>query len=129
MLCYPWFFKDCEVVMSKKNYYAMKDSTIAAEIGQRLEKIRLELNISQQKIMEELGISDGTYRAAIHGRMKIDVLIGILRILGKLENIDNFLPETPFSPLALLKREGKKRKRASPEREIVQATIAENDEW
>ena len=52
-----------------------------------------------------------------------------IRIIGKLENIDNFLPETPFSPLALLKREGKKRKRASPEREIVQATIAENDEW
>ena len=43
--------------MPKVNYYAMTDAAIAQEIGQRLEQIRLEANIPQRVILEELGVS------------------------------------------------------------------------
>lgn len=98
--------------MPKVNYYAMTDAAIAQEIGQRLEQIRLEANIPQRMILEELGISKGSYRNALKGKAKFEVIIGILRILGKLENLDSFLPPAPFSPIELLKLEGKKRQRA-----------------
>lgn len=99
--------------MASQNYYAMTDDAIAIELGQRLEQMRLQANIPQKQIADELGISEGTYRSAIQGKAKLVVIIGIMRLLGKLENLDNFLPETPFSPIQLLAREGRKRQRAT----------------
>lgn len=99
--------------MASQNYYAMTDSAIARDLGQRLEQMRLQANIPQKQIADELGISEGTYRSAIQGKAKLVVVVGILRLLGKLENLDNFLPDTPFSPIQLLAREGRKRQRAT----------------
>lgn len=102
--------------MTKHNFYAMTDTAIAEDLGRRLEQLRLEANVPQKVIAHELGISEGTYRSAVKGKAKLEVVIGILRVLGKLDNLDNFLPDTPFSPLELLKREGKKRQRAGTKR-------------
>lgn len=96
------------------DYYAMTDIAIASLLGERLEQLRLEANIPQKQIADELGIAEGTYRSAIKGRARLEVVIGILRILGRLEAIDNFLPPTPYSPMALLEMEGRKRQRARP---------------
>lgn len=112
--------------MDKPNFYAMTDSAIAAELGRRLEQLRLEANKPQKEIAEELGISEGTYRSAIKGKARLEVVIGILRVLGKLDNIDGFLPELPYSPMELLKREGKKRQRAGSKRP---QDSRENSDW
>lgn len=82
-------------------------------MGQRLEQRRLANNKSQKDIAQELGISEGTYRSAVQGKAKFEIIIGIMRVLGELANLDAFLPEIPFSPIALLKMAGKKRQRAS----------------
>lgn len=97
------------------DYYAMSDTAIALEIGRRIEEARLAANIPQQEIIDELGIAPGTYRSAIRGKMRLDVLIGILRLLGKLDNLDALLPKQPYSPMQLLALEGKKRRRARRE--------------
>ena len=102
--------------MSKKNFYAMTDSAIAEELGRRLEQIRLEANKPQKEIAYELGISEGTYRKAIKGKARLEVIIGIMRILEQLENLENFLPDRPFSPIEMLKLQGKKRQRAASKR-------------
>jgi len=65
--------------------------------------------LSQKNIAQELGISEGTYRSAVQGKDKFEIIIGIMRVLGELANLDSFLQETPFSPIALLKMAGKKR--------------------
>jgi transcriptional regulator with XRE-family HTH domain len=114
--------------MNKLDYYAMTDAAIAEALGERLEQLRLEANIPQKKIAHELGISEGTYRSAVKGRAKFEVIIGILRVLGKLENLENFLPNEPFSPLELLKREGKKRQRAGTRRTGPEFKNRETDE-
>jgi len=95
------------------NYYAMTDEAIAAEIGFRIESRRLENNLSQAVVAEEVGISEVTYRNAVKGKVKLSVLIGILRSLGELDQLDSLLPERPFSPVERMKLEGKKRQRAS----------------
>lgn len=95
------------------DYYAMTNQAIAEEIGRRIEQRRLELNIAQSDIAKEAGISANTYRAAVGGKAKLEVLIAILRHLGELEQVDNMLSDRPYSPIARLKMEGKTRKRAS----------------
>lgn len=115
--------------MSRKNFYVMTDSAIAEEFGHRLEQIRLEANKPQKEIAYELGISEGTYRKATMGRARFEVIIGIMRILGQLENLENFLPDRPFSPIELLKLQGKKRQRAASRRSGNTRTSKEDTNW
>ncbi len=115
--------------MSRKNFYAMTDSSIAEELGGRLEQLRLEANKPQKEIAYELGISEGTYRKAIMGRARFEVIIGIMRILEQLENLENFLPDRPFSPIEMLKLQGKKRRRASSRKSGNTRTSKEDTNW
>ena len=98
------------IMNSQKNLYAMTDLAIAKELGRRLEQMRLD-------------------RHAINGKAKLEVIIGILRVLGKLENVDGFLPELPFSPIELLKLEGKKRQRATSPRTADTTRTEEDSSW
>ena len=106
--------------------YTMTDQAIAREIGQRIEQLRLEANISQQTIAEELGITSKTYRLLKEGKVKFTTLIGALRVLNQLELVDSFIPETPFSPMELMKLKGKKRQRASSHSSAVNLQTEQN---
>jgi len=99
--------------MPIQSIYSMSDSAIAKEIGQRIEQLRLETNITQESIADELGITTKTYRNAINGQSKFELIIGILRVLNHLDLVERFIPETPFSPIELIKLKGKQRQRAS----------------
>ena len=99
--------------MSISNIYGMTDEAIAEAIGQRIEKVRLAANKSQQDLADEVGITRATYRKLIHGQAKFQTVIAVLRALNELRLVDEFIPERPFSPMALLELEGKQRKRAS----------------
>ena len=94
-------------------FYEMTDEAIARDIGARLDQLRLEANLSQQQIADELGITPKTYRNIIQGKAKLENIIGILRVLNQLEQLDNFIPPASFSPLEMLAMQGKKRQRAS----------------
>lgn len=115
--------------MSKKNFYAMTDSAIAEELGRRLEQFRLEANKPQKEIAYELGISEGTYRKAIRGKARFEVIIGIMRILEQLENLENLLSDRPFSPIEMLKLQGKKRQRAASKRSGNTQTFKGDRNW
>lgn len=92
--------------------YALSDGAIAHELGQRLEQLRLEKNIDQQTLADELGVTRKTYRALAKGEGKLVNLIKALRVLGELEQLEKLLPATTFSPIELLKLQGKQRQRA-----------------
>ena len=108
------------------NYYAMTDEAIAAEIGRRIESRRLENNLPQAVVAAEVGVSEVTYRNAVKGKAKLSVLIGMLRALGELDQLDSLLPERPFSPVERMKLEGKKRQRAS---RASKPTDTEDPSW
>ena len=94
------------------NYQAMSNTAIAAELGNRLEHLRLERNMTQMALADEIGITAKSYRQLIAGGGKLENMIAALRALNCLNQLDNFLPEPPPSPLEQLKLRGKQRQRA-----------------
>lgn len=94
------------------NYHSMTNTAIAAELGERLERLRLEKNMTQQMLADEIGITAKSYRQLVAGGGKLENMIAALRALNALEQLENFLPATPSSPLEQLKLRGKQRQRA-----------------
>ncbi|WP_225318410.1 helix-turn-helix transcriptional regulator [Cellvibrio sp. KY-YJ-3] len=94
------------------NYHSMTNSAIATELGERLERLRLAQNLTQQMLADEIGITAKSYRQLVAGGGKLENMIAALRALNALEQLDNFLPDTPPSPLEQLKLRGKQRQRA-----------------
>ncbi|MDR7090984.1 helix-turn-helix transcriptional regulator [Cellvibrio fibrivorans] len=94
------------------NFYTMTNASVAAELGNRLEKLRLEQNMTQQALADEIGITAKSYRQLVAGSGKLENMVAALRALNALEQLENFLPATPPSPLEQLKLRGKQRQRA-----------------
>ncbi|VAW56243.1 hypothetical protein MNBD_GAMMA07-180 [hydrothermal vent metagenome] len=92
----------------------MTSQAIAKELGQRIEQLRLEQNRTQQQIADEVGLSRVSYRNLVKGQAKFENIISVLRVLGKLDLVEQFIPEVTFSPMEQLKLQGKKRQRAKP---------------
>jgi len=93
--------------------YAMSDAATAKAIGQQIETIRLEKNLSQQAVADEAGISRMTYFKLTNGSCNLVNLVAVLRALDELELLAQFFIERLPSPVELLKRKGKHRKRAT----------------
>lgn len=94
------------------------DREILEEIGRRLREYRLQQNVAQAEIAERAELSPTTVKNAERGRdPRLSTLIRILRVLGRLEALDAFLPPPRVSPLAVLRTAGKPRERARRPRE------------
>ena len=92
----------------------MGNEAIRATLGRRLQRERLNQNITQARLAEQAGISRRTLVAAEKGEgTTLDTLIRLLRGLEKLGQLDQFLPEPPVSPIQLAKLNGKVRQKAS----------------
>jgi len=91
----------------------MTDQSIAAEIGHRIEQLRLEQNLTQQQVADEIGLSRVSYRKLVSGAGKFENIIAVLRVLGQLDSVEQFVPKTTFSPMEQLKLKGKQRQRAT----------------
>ena len=98
------------------NFEIMTDEAIAKELGRRLEQIRLEKNMTQKSLSHEVGLSTVSYRKLVQGHGKLINFIAVLRALGRIDLVADFIPDTPFSPLERIKLRGRERTRASGER-------------
>jgi len=94
--------------------YAKSDKAVLRTLGARVQTLRLEQNLSQDQVAEEAGVGRSTL-VRLEGGQSITLLgfVQVLRVLGALEELENFLPEPGVSPLQLLERKGKRRRRAS----------------
>ena len=89
------------------------DAEIRSEIGGRLREYRLQRNLTQQTLAERAGLSRRAVYAAETGRdSMLSTIVRILRVIGRLEALETFLPPPPASPLRLLDRGSRTRKRA-----------------
>ena len=96
----------------------MTDQEVLDEMGRRLREYRLARDLTAEALADRAGLSITTVLNAENGRNpKLETVIRILRMLGRLENLNAFLPEPRVSPMELLRRgTPKKRQRASPGR-------------
>lgn len=86
---------------------------VLAELGQRLERQRLERNLTQGELADEAGIGRATLQRLERGEsVQLTSLIGLLRGLGLLERLDVLVPEPTPSPLERLRTQGAQRQRA-----------------
>ncbi len=95
----------------------MTDDAVLEELGRRLARRRLDLQLTQAKLAEQAGVSKRTVERMEAGAAAQTLsLIRILRVLDLLQGLDQLIPETGPRPMDLLKLKGKERKRASSRR-------------
>lgn len=92
----------------------MSPSAIAAELGMRLKRARLNQNISQKELANQAWVTRKAVLNAEKGQVSLEVFVAIMNALNLLDQLDLFLPEQLISPLQLAKLLGKRRERASP---------------
>ncbi|WP_340645936.1 helix-turn-helix domain-containing protein [Phenylobacterium sp.] len=94
----------------------LSDDAVTEEIGCRVAAVRLQRQMTQAQLAAAAGVSKRTVERLEGGApTQLGNLIRCLRALDKLEDLERFLPETPTSPIALLKagRAQRSRVRAS----------------
>lgn len=109
------------------DFYTLSDKGIEEELGQRVKTLRLQKNMTQKELAEVTTLSLNTIKSLESGRGKLSTLIAVLRELGVLDQLDNFIPEISISPMQLAKMQGKVRERASGERR--KEKIKDEPEW
>ena len=89
------------------------DLEVLQEMGARLRAYRLQRNLAQSDLATSAGVNRTTIRDIEAGKdSQLSTLVKLLRALGKLEDIDAFLPKPSVSPIQLMKSQGKPRQRA-----------------
>jgi len=102
----------------------MADDAVLEELGKRLERRRLDLQLTQANLAEQAGVSKRTVERIEAGAAAQTLsLIRILRVLGLLQGLDHLVPRGGPRPMDLLKLKKKERKRASSRR-IAERTDA-----
>ena len=95
----------------------LSDEAVLAEIGTRIARHRLELQLTQTSLAEQAGISKRTLeRMEAGASVQMLSMIRVFRVIGLLPNLNQMIPEPGLSPMDLLKRKGKQRLRASAPR-------------
>ncbi len=98
------------------NFDSMTNQAVVQELGRRIEQLRLERNLTQQAVADEVGLSRVSYRRLEAGEAKLINVVAVLRVLGQVGLLNQAIPDTVFSPMEQLKFQGKQRQRASGSR-------------
>ena len=90
----------------------LTDTAILQELGSRLERRRIDADLTQAQLAQEAGISKRTLERLEAGRSTDFVrLVRVLRALKLVEGLDSLISDRPQSPIALLKQKGRERRR------------------
>ena len=96
------------------NFKFMGDSALLQELGRRVQRERLNRDMSQAAMAMKAGVSRRALQYLEGGRVStLQSLIRVLRVLEKLDMFDAFLPEPGPSPIQLAKLKGRQRMRSS----------------
>ncbi|MFH1466068.1 MAG: helix-turn-helix transcriptional regulator [Pseudomonadota bacterium] len=92
----------------------LTDDAILAELGQRLQRHRLDQNVTQAQVAREAGLSTPTVQRVEAGSsVQLASLLRVMRVLGLLDQVEGLVPQPGVRPMELLQRGGRRRQRAS----------------
>lgn len=109
-------------------FKTMTDQAVAAEIGRRIDQVRLERNLTQQQLADAVGLSRVSYAKLVAGQGKFINVIAVLRALDQMHLLEGFVPDVAFSPIEQLKLKGKQRRRATGSRGTSAASVGDKPE-
>ena len=96
----------------------MSDGELLEELGNRLQRRRLDLRLTQADVAEQAGIGKRTVERLENGTsVQLVRLVGIFRVLGLIETLGELLPQTGPRPMDLLRLQGRQRQRATSPRQ------------
>jgi putative transcriptional regulator len=99
------------------DFQGMSDHALLVELGERLQRTRLNRNLTQPEIAGRAGISRRALQNLEAGKATtMGTFIRALRALGVLEQLDTLLPAPGPSPVQLAKLKGRERRRATGRR-------------
>ena len=85
------------------------DPEIMAELGHRLAAVRQTRGLTQAGAAEQAGVGRATVSRAERGENpNLLTLVRLLRVYGRLDALEAFLPEPEVSPMALIRSAGRK---------------------
>ena len=91
----------------------LADDAILAELGRRMARRRLTLSLTQAQVAREAGVSKRTVERIESGASaQMLSFIRVLRVLDLLPGLEEMIPDAGPSPMALLRNQGKVRRRA-----------------
>jgi len=93
----------------------MSDESLLHLIGERLARLRLAKNLTQEQLAEQAGLGLRTVQRLELGSAATQLpgFLRVCRVLGLVERFEALLPEAPISPMAQLKLQGRRRQRAT----------------
>ncbi len=92
----------------------MNTEQALSEIGKRLKRQRLNMNMSQKEIADKAGIGINSVARLEDGKgSTLANFIRVLNALDALNSLESFLPAPAISPIQLAKLQGKLRQKAS----------------
>ena len=95
--------------------YFMTNEALLQYVGKQMQQMRINARLSQQQLAERAGVSRSTVTQVENGKgMKMESIVAMLRVLNKLEVLNNFETQALVSPLLIAKQEGKTPKRIRP---------------
>jgi transcriptional regulator with XRE-family HTH domain len=94
------------------------DSAILAELGGRIARTRLGLNLTQAQLAEQAGVSKRTIERLESGGVAVQLsgFIRVCRALKLIERLEVLIPEPLPSPVEQVRLAGRRRRRASAPR-------------
>ncbi len=91
------------------------DTAVLVELGARLARLRLRMNLTQTQLAREAGVSKRTLIRLESGECgQLTNLLRVLRALGLPGNLEALVPPPLPSPIEQLRSRSKVRRRASP---------------
>ena len=82
----------------------VSDATVMAELGRRLRGLRDAVDLNQAEAAELAGVDRSTVSRAEQGdNPTLLTLIRLLRVYGRLDALESFIPLAEVSPLAVIR--------------------------
>lgn len=93
----------------------MTDEALLKLIGERLARLRVSRNLTQEQLAEQAGLGLRTVQRLELGAAatQLSGFLRVCRVLGLVEQFEWLIPEPTVSPMAQLKFQSRKRQRAT----------------
>lgn len=105
------------------DYDSASIDALQADLGHRIEALRLSRNIQQFQLADEAGVSRRTITRLENGQsVSLDTLLRVMRALGVSSRLAALLPDPTVQPVDRVRLKSKERKRASARRPPTSST-------
>lgn len=96
------------------NFQNASSEQIIEALGQRLNEIRLSLNITQAQLAKEAGVSRSTLTRLADGQpISMDSFVRVMQALKLSDQLAALLPDPSIRPVDRVRLDGNERQRAS----------------